>query len=230
MAHALVTGANRGLGLEFVRQLLARGQRVIATCRQPGRALELTRLAGAFPGHLTVLPLTLPDSRSIADIAREVEALELHIDLLINNAGLMHSGERFGALDLDGLRGTFCANAAGPLLLTQALTPSLVDHAKVVNLSSRLGSIAGTEAWRTPSYAISKAALNMVSKMLSIALAGHGITVIAISPGWVSTDMGGADATLLPIDSVAGMLRVIDSLTLADTGNFLDHHGTKIAW
>ncbi len=230
MTHALVTGANRGLGLEFVRQLLARGQRVIATCRQPGRALELTRLAGTYPGHLIVLPLTLPEPRSIADLAREVEALDLHIDLLINNAGLMHRGDRFGTLDLDGLRDTFSANAAGPLLLTQALTPSLVDHAKVVNLSSRLGSIACTEAWRTPSYAISKAALNMVNKLLSIALAEQGVIVLAISPGWVRTDMGGADAMLTPADSVAGMLRVIDALTAADNGRFLDHLGTTVAW
>lgn len=230
MIHALITGANRGLGLEFVRQLLARGQRVVATCRQPGRALELTRLAGQHPGHLTVLPLTLPEPRSIADLAREVEALDLRFDLLINNAGMMDSGERFGELDLDGLRGTFSANAAGPLLLTQALAPNLVDHAKVVNLSSRLGSIAVTAEWRTPSYAISKAALNMATKLLSIALRGHDITVIAISPGWVRTDMGGAGATLAATDSVAGMLGVIDGLTAADSGRFLDHRGTAVAW
>ncbi len=230
MPHALVTGANRGLGLEFVRQLLARGQRVVATCRQPGRALELTRLAGVHPGHLTVLPLTLPEPRSIADLAREVEALDLRIDLLINNAGLLHSGERFGALELDSLRSAFFANAAGPLLLTQALAPSFADGARVANLSSRLGSIAGTDTLRTPSYAISKAALNMVNKLLSIALAEHGVIVIAISPGWVRTDMGGTDATLMPADSVAGMLRVIDGLTPADNGRFLDHLGATVAW
>ena len=174
MAHALVTGANRGLGLEFVRQLLARGERVVATCRQPGRALELTRLAGEHPGHLTVLPLTLPEPRSIGELAREIEALDLSIGLLINNAGHMASGERFGGIELDGLRDAFAANAAGPFLLAQALAPSLAERAKVVNLSSRLGSIAATAAFNTPSYAISKAALNMASRLLSIALADAG--------------------------------------------------------
>ena len=230
MPHALVTGANRGLGFEFVRQLLARGKRVVATCRQPGRAIELTRLAGEHPGPLIVLPLTLPDTRSIASLAHEVEALDLRIDLLINNAGLLHSGERFGALELDGLRNAFDANAAGPLLLTQALAPSLVEGAKVANLSSRLGSIASTDTLRSPTYAISKAALNMASKLLSIVLAEHGVIVIAISPGWVRTDMGGADAALLPADSVAGMLRVIDGLMPADNGRFLDHLGATIVW
>ncbi|MEP7043365.1 MAG: SDR family oxidoreductase [Dokdonella sp.] len=230
MAHVLVTGANRGLGLEFTRQLLARGERVIATCRQPGRALELTRLAGEHPGHLTVLPLTLPEARSIAELAREIEALDLAIRLLINNAGLTIAGERFGTIELAGLHGAFAANAAGPFLLTQALAPSLVDGAKVVNLSSRLGSITLTDALYTPSYAISKAALNMTSKLLSIALSEqHGI-VVAISPGWVRTDMGGANAPLAAADSVVAMLAVIDRLAATDQGKFLSHEGTEIPW
>ena len=230
MSHAFVTGTNRGLGLEFVRQLLARGRRVVATCRQPGRALELTRLAGEYPGHLTVLPLTLPDPRSIAAVARDIEALDLRIDLLINNAGLLPTGERFGALQLDNLRRAFSTNAAGPLLLAQALAPSLDDNAKVVNLSSRLGSIASTNAFNTPSYDTSKAALNMASRLLSIALAAQHVTVIAISPGWVRTDMGGDGATLAPAESVAHMLGVIDRLTAADNGHFLDHRGNPVDW
>ncbi|GAA0710980.1 SDR family oxidoreductase [Dokdonella soli] len=230
MTHVLVTGANRGLGLEFTRQLLARGERVIATCRQPGRALELTRLAGAHPGHLAVLPLVLPEARSIAELAREVEALGLRIGLLINNAGLSVSGERFGSIELDGLRTAFSANAAGPFLLSQALASSLVAGAKVVNLSSGLGSIAGTDEFYTPSYAISKAALNMASKLLSIALVEHAAIVVAMSPGWVRTEMGGANAPQAPQDSVASMLGVIDRLIAADNGRFLDQHGADIAW
>ena len=230
MAHVLVTGANRGLGLEFTRQLLRKGERVIATCRQPGRALELTRLAGEHPGHLTVLPLTLPEARSIADLAREIEALNLVVRLLINNAGLTIAGERFGTIELDGLRNAFAANAAGPFLLTQALAPSLIDGAKVVNLSSRLGSIALTDALYTPSYAISKSALNMTSKLLAIALAEHNSIVVAISPGWVRTDMGGANAPLSAADSVASMLGVIDQLGAGDSGKFLSHDGVEIPW
>lgn len=230
MAHVLVTGANRGLGLEFVRQLLARGERVIATCRQPGRALPLNRLAGEHPGHLVVLPLTLPEARSIAELVRELETLDLRIGLLINNAGLSISGERFGTIELDGLRHAFEANAAGPLLLTQALAARLDAGARIVNLSSGLGSIAGTTALYTPSYAISKAALNMASKQLSLALAERGAIVVALSPGWVRTDMGGAGAPLGADESVAAMLRVIDGLKPADNGRFLAQTGDAIAW
>ena len=193
----------RGLGLEFTRQLLVKGERVIATCRQPGRAIELTRLAGEHPGHLTVLPLTLPDARSIADLARSIESLNLVIRMLINNAGLTIAGERFGTIELEGLRSAFAANAAGPLLLTQALAPSLVDGAKVINLSSRLGSIALAEQ--------------------------NGI-VVAFSPGWVRTDMGGANAPLAAADSVASMLGVIDGLRAEDRGKFLSHDGVEIPW
>ncbi|MFI4970179.1 MAG: SDR family NAD(P)-dependent oxidoreductase, partial [Lysobacterales bacterium] len=143
MTHALITGANRGLGLEFVRQLLARGERVIAACRQPGRALELTRLAGAHPGHLAVLPLSLPDPRSIAELVHEVGNLDLRVHLLINNAGFLVSGERFGTIEAKALRDCFAANAEGPFLLTQALAPRLAENAKVVNVSTGLASIAG---------------------------------------------------------------------------------------
>ena len=227
--HALVTGANRGLGLEFTRQLLARGARVVATCRHPGQALELTRLAGAHPGHLVVLPLVLPDPRSIAELVRELAVLDLRLDLLLNNAGRLAAGERFGAIGLDGLREAFCANAAGAFLLTQALAPRLTDGAKVVNLSSQLGSIATTDALYTPSYAISKAALNMATRLLSLALAGHAI-VVALSPGWVRTDMGGPRAPLAPAEAVAAMLRTIERLQAADTGHFLDRDGAPLAW
>jgi len=230
MTHALVTGANRGLGLEFVRQLLARGERVVAACRQPGRALELTRLAGAHPGHLAILPLTLPEPRSIAELAREVEALDLRIGLLVNNAGMLVSGERFGAIEGKALRDSFAANAEGPFLLAQALAPRLADGAKVVNVSTSLGSIGGTASLHSPSYAISKAALNMASRLLSIALAPRGAVVVALSPGWVRTDMGGAAAPLAPAESVTAMLRVVDRLRPADSGAFLAQTGEPIPW
>lgn len=230
MTHALVTGANRGLGLEFTRQLLARGERVVASCRQPGRALELTRLAGEHPGHLTVLPLTLPEPRSIAELVREIEALDLRIGLLINNAGLLVSGERFGAIEPKALRDSFAANAEGPFLLAQALAPRLAAKARVVNLSTTLASIGGTDSLYSPSYAISKAALNMASRLLSVALGAQGAIVVALSPGWVRTDMGGANAPLSASDSVAAMLAVIDRLQAVHNGAFLAQSGEPIPW
>ena len=229
MAHALVTGANRGLGLEFAHQLLARGERVIAACRHPGRALALTRLAGEHPGHLVILPLVLPDTRSIAELVREIATLDLRIGLLVNNAGMLAGGERFGAIEAKTLQDSFAANAAGPLLLTQALAPRL-ERAKVVNLSSRMGSIGSSEALQSPSYSISKAALNMATRQLAHALAAQDGIVVAISPGWVSTDMGGANAPLTPHDSVAAMLRTIDALSGADNGRFLSESGATIHW
>jgi len=229
MAHALVTGANRGLGLEFAHQLLARGERVIATCRHPGRALALTRLAGEHPGHLVILPLVLPETRSIAELVREIATLDLRIGLLVNNAGMLVGGERFGEIEAKALQDSFAANAIGPMLLTQALAPRL-ERAKVVNLSSRLGSIGGSESMHSPSYSVSKAALNMVTRQLAHALAAQEAIVVAISPGWVSTDMGGSNAPLAPPDSVAAMLRTIDALASADNGRFVSESGATIPW
>jgi len=228
--QALVSGANRGLGLEMTRQLLARGDRVAAACRHPGRALELTRLAGEHPGRLHVFPLDLTDARSIADLARQVGALDLDIDLLVNNAGLLVEGERFGAIDGKSLRESFAVNAEGAFMLTQALNAQLAEGAKIVNLSSTLGSIARTDSLYSPSYAISKAALNMATRLLSIALRERGIVVVSLSPGWVRTDMGGAGAPLQPDASIASMLRVIDHLKASDSGRFLTQNGETIPW
>ena len=236
--HALVTGANRGLGLEFTRQLLARGDRVVATCRQPGRATALNALAGEYPGRLHVLPLDVAEPKSHAELARELPLVLGGDDgkeparpgLLLNNAGVLHSGERFGHLGADNLEHSFRINAMGPLLLTQALAPLLADGARVVNLSSRLGSITETKRFGTPSYNISKAALNMATVLMAQALGGREIVVFAISPGWVRTEMGGADAEVAPEDAVAGVLRQADAVQPTDSGRFIGTDGETIPW
>ena len=232
MQRVLVTGANRGLGLEFTRQLLARGDRVYATCRHPGRALALTSLAAAHPGHLHVLPLELDKERSIAELARETAALTDALDVLVNNAGMLVSGERFGSLAAKALNETFASNVTGTVLLTQALCPLLEkgENARVMNLSSRLGSIGTSGGFGTPSYAISKAALNMATRQLAAALAPQHVTVFCVSPGWVSTDMGGAGAPLAPPQAVAKLLRVLDAATRTNAGRFLDNDGSDIPW
>ena len=231
--RCLVTGANRGLGLELVRQLLARGDRVIATCRQPGKATVLNPLAGEHPGRLHVLPLDVGDPKSIAELARELALLDdgdRPLDLLVNNAGVLHSGERFGSVSAANLDDSFATNARAPFLLTQALAPALADGATVANISSQLGSIAGVGGFGTPSYAISKAAQNMATALLAQALAERGISVVALHPGWVQTDMGGAGAPVTPVQSVTGLLKVIDGVTAADSGRFLDYSGGAMAW
>ncbi|WP_202843645.1 SDR family oxidoreductase [Luteimonas saliphila] len=236
--HALVTGANRGLGLEFVRQLLAAGDRVVAACRRPGKATALNTLAGEHPGRLHVLPLDVADPKSQAELARELPLVlgeddagaPGRIDLLVNNAGVLHSGERFGTLTAANFEDSFRINALGPLLLTQALAPLLADGAKVVNLSSELGSIAATKRFGTPSYNLSKAAQNMATVLLARALAERAIAVIALHPGWVRTEMGGTGAELEPAEAVAGLLRVVAGATPADSGRFFDWTGAPVAW
>lgn len=233
--NVLVTGANRGLGLAFARLLLERGDRVVATCRQPGRATALNALAGEYPGRLHVLPLDVADAKSRAELLRELplvlgEDADARIDLLLNNAGVLHSGERFGRLDQQILEDSLRINAVGPFLLTEALAPRLADGAKVANLSSVMGSIATRGEFRSPSYCASKAAQNMLNVQLAHALAPRGIVVLALHPGWVRTDMGGESAELAPDAAAAGLLQVIDAATPAQSGQFLDWRGQPVPW
>ncbi|HET6396780.1 MAG TPA: SDR family oxidoreductase [Pseudoxanthomonas sp.] len=236
--HSLVTGANRGLGLAFVRHLLARGGHVVAACRQPGRATALNQLAGEHPGRLHVLPLDVASARSRDELLRELPLVldGGRIGLLLNNAGVLRGGERFGQVAEADLETSLRTNAIGPFLLVQALAPLLADAgpegggAVVANLSSEIGSIAGRREFRTPSYAIGKAAQNMGTALLARALAPRGIAVVALHPGWVRTDMGGPQATLAPDAAVAALLRVIEGLRPEDTGRFLDGQGRSLPW
>jgi len=236
--HCLITGANRGIGLEFTRQLLVRGAHVIATCRHPGKATALNALAGEYPGRLNVLPLDVGDAKSRAGLVRELPLVlgedetgqPGKLDLLLNNAGVLHSSERFGHVEAATLDDSLRTNALGPFLLAQSLTPHLADGARIGNLSSVMGSIAGRGEFRSPSYCVSKAAQNMLSVQLAHALAPHGIVVLALHPGWVQTDMGGGSATVAIPDSVRGLLNVIDGATPAQSGSFLDWRGDAIPW
>lgn len=232
-ATALVTGANRGLGLEFTRQLLADGSHVIASCRQPGKAAALNALAAEHPGRLHVLPLEMTEPRSREELARELPLVlgeDARIDLLLLNAGVLHAGERFGTLDQAQLEHSVRTNAIGPLLLCQALAPWLARGVRVVAMSSRLGSISLVEEFRSPGYALSKAALNMVVAQLVHALAPQQAVLAAVSPGWARTDMGGPDAEVDPVDAVAGLLQQAAALRPADTGRFFDWKGEPVPW
>lgn len=226
----VVTGANRGIGLEFVRQLLARGDQVIAACRHPGKATALNHLAGEHPGRLHVLPLDVADERSRTAFAHELPLVAAGIDLLINNAGVLHSGERWGRVSAVNLEDSLRTNAMGPFLLTQALDAQLADGGTVANMSSMMSSLGDKPEFNAPSYRISKAALNMATAMLARALSPRGIRVVALCPGWVKTDMGGADASLTPQQSVRGLLRVIDTLTPEQSGTFINWEGKRSPW
>jgi NAD(P)-dependent dehydrogenase (short-subunit alcohol dehydrogenase family) len=228
--HALVTGANRGIGLECVRQLLARGDRVVATCRHPGKATALNTLAGEYPGRLRVLPLDVAVEKSRAELVRELPLVCERLDLLVNNAGVLHSGERFGHLSQTLLEDSLRVNALGPLLLTEALAPVLADGARVANISSMMSSLATRHEYRSPGYCLGKAAQNMATVQLARALHSRGIVVLALCPGWVQTDMGGPGAQISATQSVEGLLRVIDAAGIDDSGRFIDWRGEAMAW
>ena len=231
--NVLVTGANRGIGLEFCRQLLAAGDHVIATCRQPGKATALNTLAGEYPGRLHVLPLDVAQPKSRAELVRELPLVlgdDARIDLLVNNAGVLHSGERFGHLDQAVLEDSLRINAIGPFLLSEAVAPLLADGARIANLSSVMGSITRQGAFRSPSYGASKAAQNLLNAQLAHALAARDIRVLSLHPGWVQTDMGGTGAEVSPAASVAGLLQVIAAATPAQSGGFLDWRGQSVPW
>ena len=229
-ARCIVTGANRGIGLEFVRQLLARGDHVVAGCRDPDAATELTALDR--DGRLQVVALDVADAGSRARFVAAVEERFDGIERLINNAGMLVSGERFGAVTQDAMARSFAVNAAGPFLLTQALAPRLAAGrgARVASVSSGMGSIARLQGFHSPSYSISKSALNMASALLAQALNPLGVGVLTLSPGWVRTAMGGPSAPLPAAVSVAGMLTVIDTTPGLPAGEFLDHDGTPLDW
>jgi len=228
--RSLVTGANRGLGLALTRALLARGNPVIAACRHPGKASELNGLVGEYPGRLHLLPLDVADPKSHAQLARELPLVCDGLDLLVNNAGVLHSGERFGSVSAARLEDSFRINAMGPFLLTQALASQLADGARVANISSELGWMSGLTRFGTPSYNISKAAQNMVTALLKQALSARGIIVLALHPGWVQTDMGGSGAAITPEQSAEGLLRVVGGATLEDSGRYMDWQGKHLSW
>lgn len=226
MPTLLVTGANRGLGLGFARHYAEAGWSVIGACRQPAEAVALRRLPST-----RVLPLDLADEGSIAALAEAVGGTP--IDLLLNNAGLLGpQPASLGQLQQEDWLEVLKVNSVGPALLTEALSANvLASRAKtVVNISSGLGSLAEAETEWAPVYCVSKAALNMVTRYLAGALGPRGGIVVAISPGWVQTAMGGAGASLTVEESVAAMARVIAGLQRADSGAFLGHQGHPIPW
>jgi NAD(P)-dependent dehydrogenase (short-subunit alcohol dehydrogenase family) len=222
----LVTGANRGLGLEFVRSYAGDGWRVHACCRHPEKAKALAKVAGDVVVHR----VDVTDGLRVASLARELANEPL--DVLINNAGVLPSRSRFGEIDYDDWVDALKANTVAPARMIERFVEQVAasERKLIVNISSSMGSIDGTQSGNDVIYRSSKAGLNMVAKCFANELAGRGITVIALSPGWVSTDMGGPEAELAPRESIAKMRQVIDRLTPADSGRFLDLEGEERPW
>lgn len=231
--RVVVTGANRGLGLEFARQYLKRGDRVFALVRKPEEAADLAALSKEHPGMLTVISGDVTDDASIEAARKKVSEATEALDVLINNAGT--SGERgndLADLDLADIRATYEVNAIGPVRVARALLPLLKKgrSPKIVSISSQMGSIENNRGGGSWGYRMSKAALNMANRNLAIALREDRITCVVLHPGWVRTDMGGPNATLSPEESIRSMIRTIDGLTLEKSGSFFDRDGTTLPW
>ena len=221
MPTILITGAGRGLGLEFARQYAAQGWRVIATLRDLARGRDLPKAET----HL----LDVTDGSAVKRLAGELRGTP--IDVLLCNAGVLTHGEKFGEFSEKAFVDAFKVNTIAPMALAEAF----VDHVAaselrlMVMVSSRMGSIAQATGG-SYSYRASKAALNMVVKALSTDLAPRGVRVVAVHPGWVRTDMGTSAAMLSPEESVTGLRRVIAALKPGETGRFLNYEGAELPW
>lgn len=232
MDRILISGANRGIGLEFVRQWLQRGDvRVFATARRPQQAEALNALAGA---RLTVLPMDVGDPASVSAAVAEVTAAVDSLDLLVNNAAIKppDAEQRLATLDADSMLQTLRVNVLGALLLARECAPLLRKgrRPRLVNISSGMGSLTRKQSGGQYAYCSSKAALNMLTRGLAADLGPSGVIVCSLHPGWVRTDMGGPQAALSTAESVRALLRVIDSLNAADNGGYLDPGRQTIPW
>lgn len=230
MSSVLVTGSNRGIGLEWCRQYAAADWRVFASCRHPETADDLQALAQRHP-RLSVHRLDVTEAESVYALRAELQ--NESIDVLINNAGVyLEKYAPTAAIRFEEWRQTLEVNTLGPLRVTEALADRVaISHRKlVVTLSSHMGSIADITVAGDTYYRSSKAALNASMKGQSFTLGERGIGVLLLHPGWVKTRMGGADAPLTPTESVAGMRALTDTFRMDMSGRFFRYDGTEIPW
>ena len=231
MPSTLITGANRGLGLEFAKQYLADNWQVYAACRDPSSASELRRLADGSRGKLQVLSMDVSDLAKVRAAAVELKGKP--IDLLLNNAGIGGPrGQTIGNIDYETWARVLDVNTLGPMRVSEAFVDNVArsDRKLIVTITSGMGSISDNSSGGAFAYRTSKAAVNMVMRSLAVDLAPRGITCVVINPGWVRTDMGGPNARLTAAESVTAMRRLIDKLGPAQSGKFFNHDGREYAW
>ncbi len=232
MKRTLITGANRGLGLEMARQCAARGDQVFAGCRCPEKAAALEALSARYPRRVTILPLEVTDEHCLAQSAARVAAESTGLDILFNNAAIFADRETLQDFSATKALEMLNVNAVGPLLVAKHFLGLLKAgrQPRLICISSEAGSISRMTSFRGYYYYGSKAALNMHTRSLAFDPETEGITVIAMHPGWVRTDMGGPNATLSPAESAAGILRLTNKLTPADNGKFYTWEGQEYPW
>lgn len=241
MKRILITGAGRGLGYEFTRQCLIRGDKVFAGVRRPEESPALQELAAKYSQLLRLVRLDVSDQASIEVSWETVREQTDGLDLLINNAGVNSMSKdsvepashlQLGRLDPERMLDMFHINAIAPLMMVQRYLDLLKagQEPRLVNISSWLGSLTIKTQGGNYSYCASKTALNMLTRCLAFDVLQMGIVAVMVNPGWVQTDMGGARAALTPEQSVHGLLRVIDGLTPSDAGRFIQWNGTEHPW
>lgn len=232
MKTILITGANRGIGLEFCKQYARDGWRILACTRCPERSGVLNTLAASHREQVTVYALDVGDHAQIERLAQSLSGES--IDLLINNAGIYTTSPAgdFGNADYEAWMRAFRINTLASLKMVQTFMPQIIRSSQktTVTISSKMGSIADNTSGGSYIYRSSKAAVNMIVKTLAIDLKSAGIISVALHPGWVKTDMGGANALISTMESVTGIRNVISHLALADSGKFIAYNGRIIPW
>jgi NAD(P)-dependent dehydrogenase (short-subunit alcohol dehydrogenase family) len=219
MPHVLITGANRGLGLEFAKQYQSDGWDVVATARESSPELDAL--------GVRVEKLDMRDLDAVAGFGGRLDAL----DLLIANAGTYGPKDAENAEDAEAWLETMRVNTVAPYLLARSVLPLVeASRGQLVAISTRMGSIEDNSSGGFLAYRASKTALNMAWRNLALDVKRRGVIAVMFHPGWVKTRMGGAGAPLQPEESIAGMRRVIESLAPADSGNFFGHDGARIPW
>lgn len=220
MTTTVITGSNRGIGLELCRQAVERGDEVVALCRRPSAELEALDVR-------IVKDVDVGSDQSVAELPAKLSSV--NIDILINNAGIL-SRQSLDDLDMDEIRRQFEVNSLGPLRVTHALLPNLNQGARVAIVTSRMGSIADNTSGSHYGYRMSKAAVNMAGASLAQDLKPKGIAVVLLHPGYVSTDMTAHSGTVEPADAARGLLARIDELELANSGEFRHMSGESLPW
>ena len=226
--QVLITGANRGIGLEFTKQYAADGWKVLACCREPQRASALQAIANQN-SNVRILSLDVADFSQIEALALQLK--EEAIDLLINNAGV-YPHSTFGDTNYDDWAKAFKVNSMATLKMAEAFVQHITRSQlkKIATLTSKMGSIDDNTSGESYSYRSTKTAVNMVMKSLSIDLKPYGISVVTLHPGWVQTDMGGSNALINTHTSVTGLRLAIDRLNINNSGKFIAFDGKEIAW
>ncbi len=227
-----ITGANRGIGLGLTQVFLGQGDRVFAACRDPHHASDLQELKKKYGAALEIIPLEVTSDDSIQAAVRETAGKTGHLDGLLNNAGvsLESPGTLSIGVDLEKFRTVLEVNTLSPLNITRSFLPLLQKskNPRVLNMSSNLGSISAKTGSGYYAYSVSKAALNMLTRILAAEF--QSIIIVAVHPGWVKTDMGGPGAPVTPLETSAHMVKMFKELTFNRSGLFLDNQGRELTW